>query len=274
MSNHNDMQQATSLNPNQIRPQNEGVQGSYRIRVITYNIHSCVDRKRRVNLKKIADIIGHLKVDIVCLQEVDRQQRTHMARNQAQLLANHLRMNHHFFPVEKAGLHAFGLAILSRFPLTDGRHSFLPSLYPFLNPRKRGVMRVSIQTPAGLIHVINTHLSLFKLERRKQLKVLLGKDWFSAIPKDAPLIFCGDLNAGPLSRTYRTLSRLLTDVQKDRHNPRRFRAQPTFHSKSPMFRIDHIFVSRHFQTIHLEVQNTPDTQMASDHLPLIADLAV
>jgi endonuclease/exonuclease/phosphatase family metal-dependent hydrolase len=242
--------------------------------VITYNIHSCVNRKRRVNLEKIADIIGHLKADVVCLQEVDRQQPIRMARNQAQLLANHLRMNHHFFPVEKTGLHAFGLAILSRFPLTDGHHSILPSLYPFLNPRKRGVMRASIQTPAGRINIINAHLSLFKLERRKQLKILLGKEWLLSVPQDEPLILCGDFNAGPLSRTYRTLSRLLIDVQKDRNNPNFSTSHPTFHSRSPLFRIDHIFVSRHFRTLNVEVTRTLDTQTASDHLPLVADLAI
>jgi endonuclease/exonuclease/phosphatase family metal-dependent hydrolase len=120
--------------------------------------------------------------------------------------------------------------------------------------------------------VINAHLSLFKLERRKQLKSLLGKSWLLTIPQDEPLIICGDFNAGPLSKTYRTLTRHLTDVQKDRKNPSPSSSQPTFHSSSPLFRIDHIFVSHHFQTINVEVKNTPDTRTASDHLPLIADL--
>jgi endonuclease/exonuclease/phosphatase family metal-dependent hydrolase len=274
MSNHNDMQQATSLSPNPIRPENESVHEDYRIRVITYNIHSCVDKKRNVQTEKIAGIIDRLKADIVCLQEVDALKPLTQNQDQARLFADQFGMDYCFYPVEKTGLHAFGLAVMSRFSFKECHYSLLPNLYPFLKLRKRGAMRVCLHTPAGPIHIINSHLSLFKLERRRQLKVLLGKDWFSAVPVDEPLIFCGDLNAGPLSKTYRTLSRLLTDVQKDRHNPRRFRAQPTFHSKSPMFRIDHIFVSRHFQTIHIEVQNTPDTQMASDHLPLIADLAV
>jgi endonuclease/exonuclease/phosphatase family metal-dependent hydrolase len=273
MSNHKDMQQATSLNPNPIRPENEGGRGAYRIRVITYNIHSCVDRNRRVNPEKIADIIDHLAADIVCLQEVDHQHPINMAPNQAQLLADHLRMNHHFFPIENAGLHTFGLAILSRFPLTKGHYSLLPNLYPFLKLRKRGAMRVCLHTPAGSIHIINVHLSLFKLERRKQLKILLGKDWLLTIPEDEPLIFCGDLNAGPLSKTYRILSRFLTDVQKDKNNPHLSKGRPTFHSKSPLFRIDHIFVSHHFRTLRVEVKNTLEIRTASDHLPLIADLA-
>jgi endonuclease/exonuclease/phosphatase family metal-dependent hydrolase len=48
--------------------------------------------------------------------------------------------------------------------------------------------------------------------------------------------------------------------------------QPTFHARSPLFRIDHIFISPHFETVKVEVKKTSDTRIASDHLPLIADL--
>ena len=266
------MQQATSLSPNPIRPENEGGRGAYRIRVITYNIHSCVDKKRNVQTEKIAGIIDRLKADIVCLQEVDAPKPLTQNQNQARLFADQFGMDYCFFPVEKTGLHAFGLAIMSRFSFNEYHHNFLPNLFPRLKPRKRGAIRASIFTPAGPIHIINAHLSLFKLERRRQLKTLLGEDWLLAVPPDEPIIFCGDLNAGPLSKTYRTLTRLLTDVQKGRKNPNPSSSQPTFHSRSPLFRIDHIFVSHHFQTINVEVKNTPDTRTASDHLPLVADL--
>jgi endonuclease/exonuclease/phosphatase family metal-dependent hydrolase len=143
-----------------------------------------------------------------------------------------------------------------------------------LKPRKRAAIRARIQTPAGQINIINAHLSLFKLERRMQVKTLLGNDWLSAIPKDEPVIFCGDFNAGPLSVTYRMLSRFLTDVQKDGNRPRWAPTQPTFHAMSPLFRIDHIFVSRHFRPLNVEVTRTLATQTASDHLPLTANLAI
>jgi endonuclease/exonuclease/phosphatase family metal-dependent hydrolase len=183
-------------------------------------------------------------------------------------------MDYIFFPIEKIGLHSFGVAILSSYSFQEYHQSFLPNIFRRLNPRKRGAIRASVLTPAGSIHIINVHLSLFKLERRKQLKILLGKDWLLTIPEDEPLIFCGDLNAGPLSKTYRILSRILTDVQKDKNNPHLSRGRPTFHSKSPLFRIDHIFVSHHFQTLRVEVKNTLETRTASDRLPLIADLAI
>ena len=240
------------------------------IRITTYNIHSCRDTDRNVDCERLAGIIAELQADIVALQEVDAP----INRNQAAILADKLEMDYIFFPAENAGLHAFGLAILSRFPFFETHHKLLPSLYPRLNPRKRAVIRASIQTPYGPLHVINTHLSLFKLERRRQVKTLMGRDWLMAVPQDEPVILCGDLNAGPLSKTYRTISRRLSDVQKEIKGLKGSISQPTFHARSPLFRIDHIFVSHHFQTRHVEVTNTADTRTASDHLPLTADLAI
>ncbi len=243
------------------------------IRVMTYNIHGCVDSTRTVNPARIADIIEGLQADIVALQEVDAQKPMDLNANQAKFLAERLEMEHIFFPIEKSGRHTFGLAVLSRFPLDECHYDFLPNIYPRLNPRKRGIILACIRTPGGRLTVIDVHLSLYKLERRKQLKALLGNAGLSAAFADQPVILCGDLNAGPLSATYRTLSRRLTDVQKDISNRRAAFYQPTFHSKSPLFRIDHIFVSNHFRTLQVEVKNTLATQSASDHLPLTADLA-
>jgi len=265
---------AVNLTKHPLTHEKESSYENYEIRVITYNVHSCVDTNREINPGMIAGIIAELNADIVCLQEVDAQKPLFTKHNQARIFADKLSMDYIFFPTEKTGLHTFGLAILSRFSFNKFYHNFLPNLYPRLNPRKRGAIRASIQTPAGRINIINAHLSLFKLERRKQVKTLLGKDWLSAVPRDEPVILCGDFNAGPLSKTYRTLSRFLTDVQKDIKNLRPSVSQPTFHSRSPLFRIDHIFVSRHFRTLNVEVTRTLDTQTASDHLPLVADLAI
>ena len=243
---------------------------------MTYNIHSCVDQNRTVNFDKFVGIIEKRNADIIALQEVDAQKPFdhNRNRNQAEMLANKLEMDYIFFPAEHSSLRAFGLAILSRFAIMESHGGLLPQLYPRLKPRKRAAVRASLQTPAGPLHIFNAHLSLFKLERRRQLKSLLGRDWLAAVPTGEPIILCGDLNAGPLSKTYRTLSRHLNDVQKELKILEGAASQPTFHSRSPLFRIDHIFVSRHFRTVNVEVTKNPATQAASDHLPLAADLAV
>jgi endonuclease/exonuclease/phosphatase family metal-dependent hydrolase len=273
MPEHSQME-ISALHQPKTTSEKESDESEHLIRIMTYNIHSCVDTNRNVNPSKLVEIIAEHNADIIALQEVDDQMPLRENQNQARFFADELGMKHIFFPTENSGLHKFGLAILSRFPFNRCHCIFLPNLYPRLKPRKRGSIRASIQTPAGPINLINTHLSLFKLERRKQLKTLLGESWLMAVPEDEPVVICGDMNAGPLSKTYRTLSRYLTDVQKDLKDSRSHVFQPTFHSKSPLFRIDHIFVSAHLKTISVEVRRTPGTQTASDHLPVVADLTI
>lgn len=241
------------------------------LRVMTYNIHGCVGADRDVNPGKIAAIISDLDVDIAALQEVDGGHPTREYRNQAQAIAGALGMGHIYFPVEQEGLRRFGLAVLSRFPIAGFDQLRLPNVYPLLNPRRRGVLRATLETPAGPVCLINTHLSLFRLERRLQLNALMSGDDFTIVSAKEPLVFCGDLNSGPSSETYKQVSRLLTDVQTASFNGS---VEDTFHAKSPFFRIDHIFVSSHFTPLKTEVRKTADTAAASDHLPLVVDLAL
>jgi endonuclease/exonuclease/phosphatase family metal-dependent hydrolase len=210
-------------------------------------------------------------VDIVALQEVDAGHPTREYRNQAQMIAGVLGVGHIYFPVEQEGLRRFGLAVLSRCPIVGFDQIRLPNVYPLLNPRRRGALRTILETPAGRVYLINTHLSLFRLERRLQLTALITGDDFTEVPANEPLVFCGDLNSGPSSDTYKQVSHFLTDVQTASNSGP---VEATFHAKSPFFRIDHIFVSSHFTPLKTEVRKTADPAGASDHLPLVVDLAL
>jgi endonuclease/exonuclease/phosphatase family metal-dependent hydrolase len=86
------------------------------------------------------------------------------------------------------------------------------------------------------------------------------------------LILCGDFNAGPRSSAYGLLSSKLNDVQNAL--PAGIPPQPTFHARSPHRRIDHIFVSERFDPLAIEVRCDSASRMASDHLPLLASLAL
>ncbi|MFO7687750.1 MAG: endonuclease/exonuclease/phosphatase family protein [Desulfobacterales bacterium] len=239
------------------------------LRVMTYNIHSCVGADGEADPGKITAIIADLDVDIAALQEVDAGHPAHAYRDQAQIIAAELGVRHLYFPVEQAGLRRFGLAVLSRFPIVAFDRLRLPNVYPLLNPRRRGALCSILATPAGRIHLINTHLSLFRLERRLQLNALMAGDGVPAGAADAPLIFCGDLNSGPSSAVHKQLSRRLTDVQATSLGGS---AKATFHAKDPFFRLDHIFVSSHFTPLKTEVRRTAATAAASDHLPLVVEL--
>lgn len=239
---------------------------------MTYNIHSCVGMDKKVNPERIARVIGDAAPDVVALQEVDNGiPRTHH-QDQAGLLAEMLNMDPFFFPVVISGGQKYGLAVLSRFKCLDVRYGWLPMLYPRLKLKlqKRGCIRTTLQTPAGDVFFFNTHLSLYRLERRKQILAMLGNDWLAALPPDAAIICCGDFNAGPFSPVYRRLSRLLSDVQRSLKNPASPKA--TFSTRHPLLRIDHMFVSHNFKVLDVQIPRTVDTRLASDHLPILADL--
>ena len=248
--------------------------GNSNIRAVTYNIHSCVNMDGKVCPERIAAVIDELSPDVVALQEVDAGiPRTHH-QDQAKIIGEILNMDFRFFPVVKNGDQKYGLAILSRFPFQDVRVGWLPSLYSKLKLKlqKRGVMWAILKTSSGPLHFFNTHMSLYRHERRKQSRVLLGKDWLMAAPKEEPLVFCGDMNAGPLSPIYRGLSRYLMDVQKTPNASKR--SKPTFPSRRPLFRIDHMFISPHLKTLNTVIPISENSRLASDHLPLCADLAI
>jgi endonuclease/exonuclease/phosphatase family metal-dependent hydrolase len=237
---------------------------------MSYNIYGCVDASRTANIQKIIKIIKKIRPDIIALQEVDDGTPSSANRNQARITGDELGLDHFYVPLEKEGRHAFGLAILSRFALKKSEFTPLPNLHPSLKMRKRGALRTEIKTPKGEVHFINTHLSVFRIERYLQLRTIMKWSGLSKRPFNKPLIFCGDLNAKPGSSGYRKIAGHLTDVQKALN--RAVRPEPTFPSKVSSFRIDHIFVSNHWEIMHSEVIKNSFTINASDHLPLIADL--
>lgn len=244
----------------------------FRFRAMTYNIHGCVNQGRQIRPWRTAAVISGFQPSLIALQEVDSETAKPKKANQAKIIAEELKMNFAHFPVEKNGLHNFGIAILSHYSLQDVSFDWLPSLCPFLKPRKRGVISATMLSPAGPVRVFNTHLSLFKLERRMQIDFLLSRDWLNSVPEDDPLIFCGDLNAGSTSAVCRKLARQLVDVQNSSNG--NAVPKPTFHSRSPFFRIDHMFISNHFHVCGVTVPRSSEVQAASDHLPLIADLVL
>lgn len=246
--------------------------GGFTLRVMTYNIHSCVGMDKKVNPERIARVISEVSPDVVALQEVDSGIPRTLSQNQPGLLAKMLNMEAFFFPVVRSGSQKYGLAVLSRIDCLDVRYNWLPMWHPGLklNFQRRGCIQAALQTPAGTVYFFNTHLSLYRLERRRQIRTLLGSDCLSGLPADSAVIFCGDLNAGPLSPVYLQLARLLSDVQKGLNNSWRPRA--TFPSRLPLLRIDHMFVSHNFRVLDIQVPSTAETRLASDHLPIAVEL--
>ncbi len=241
------------------------------LRLVTYNVHSCIGLDGTLSPERIARVIARIEPDVVALQELDVGRSQTGGIDQAEAIARHLGMIVHFHPTYAVAEEQFGDAILSRLPMRVVRTGSLPQLdgHPELEPR--GAVQVEIDAGDVTYTVINTHLSVHPRERRLQVEALIGPEWLGGVPSDAHLVLCGDFNAGPGFPTCRSIGRYLTDVQigLDGHRPRR-----TWGGRWPLARIDHIFIDDSLDILHVEVPHTHLTRTASDHLPLFADLRV
>lgn len=233
---------------------------------MTYNVHSCVGKDGKALPERIADVIAEFEPDIVALQELDvRLMRSGLA-DQAEIIAQYLKMRYHFHPSFELEEGLYGNAILSSHPVTLIKACELPTLPGRKDIEKRGALWVEIEIADRKMHVINTHLGLNRGERLVQSEMLLGPDWIGSPACTSPLIFCADLNALPVSRVYKRFKERLKDVQYavDKARPRR-----TYPGIFPVARIDHIFVSPDVSIREVDVPSTPLTRIASDHLPIV-----
>lgn len=254
-------------NPRASRP--EGTDGKS-LRIMTYNVHSCVGLDGVHSVERIARVIARENPDVVALQELDVNRQRTGGQDQAELIARFLEMNYHFHPSIHLEEEKYGDAILTRHPLRLVRAAELPGT-PGHAREPRGALWVTVDVDGTPLHIINTHLGLSLRERHLQVEELLSNHWLAHPDCVGPVILCGDFNAMASSALYRRLCNRLDDAQTrtQGHRPR-----GTYYSRVPAARIDHIFINKAIDVKAISVPRTRLTLMASDHLPLIADLSI
>jgi endonuclease/exonuclease/phosphatase family metal-dependent hydrolase len=237
-------------------------------RLLTYNVHRCQGMDRRHDPKRIAAVIASCKPDIVTLQELDVGRARSGGVDQAQIIAAELGMTLHFHPALKVADELYGDAILTAAPMRLVRTGGLRSPNRRRNIEPRGALWARIEIEGREVDVINTHLGLNARERVLQMQDLLGNEWIGEADA-GPLILTGDFNAVPRSRPYRMAAQRLGDAQ--RLSSQR-RPAPTFPTRLPVLPLDHIFISAALKAVWTQTLRTAATRLASDHLPLMADL--
>lgn len=269
-----DLLQLACKNPDspktKISSKNDKTNTSSSIRVMTYNIHSCVGTDRRISLMRIAQVLDLYKPDLIALQEVDVGLKRTGMLDQAKELSDYLGYSFEFMPsLEKDG-GLYGIAILSRFPMHIIRAEKLSNCTEYGWDREpRCAVWAQITIHKQQINLVNTHLAITSKQRKKQALKLLGSDWLGDKYSDS-MILCGDFNAGATSSIYRMLSSRFQDVQKVSGKP----PTATWRTDLPVGRIDHIFVSNNLNTLHAFVPKTKLTKVASDHFPVISDISL
>lgn len=260
-----------------ILPSGKAPEHQHCLRVLTYNIHSCIGMDGMVSTARIARVIAHYQPDVVALQEldVDRAKTDHI--DQAEMIADELSMDIHFHPVKHLERGRFGNAILTDLPMRkvkadqlsvpDPNRKGLSKRLPFNEPR--GAVWTEIDFHGQAVNMITTHLGLTPRERREQVDTLLSDEWLNSPDCQGPTILCGDFNATPRQAAIKRLSGRLKNAQIELYGKA---AKKTFAGRYPTICIDHVMVDSSTKIKEVIVANHSLAKVASDHLPLIVDL--
>ncbi len=203
------------------------------MRIGTLNVHSgrsALDG--RVDDDRLADAVRRLGCDVLAVQEVDRSQERSNGTDQAALVAEAVGAVDHRFAAtvsgvpgfawvpatgdEPDGSPAYGIALVSRFPVSAWRvvqlpppPRYLPVRLPVPIPGRvlpllvkeepRVALVARVESPTGPLTVVTTHLSFIPGWGTRQLRHLVGDLRADAgrAQDQTPLVLAGDLNIGP-----------------------------------------------------------------------------
>jgi len=221
---------------------------------MTWNIHGTFGLNRRFDLMRVVDLIVRVAPDIVALQEVDSRGLKVGCDDPFDVLQRAIG-NHGVGAksiVTSDG--AYGQTLISRWPLRGTEIRDIS--YGEFEPRR--AIRTMIETPLGNLCVIATHLGLSIRERREQTRALT-----QMIGDASPFVVLGDFNDWFWAGSVRSaLARTLPG--RSRHR--------TFPSWFPLMRLDRIYC-RPVSALK-RTWTDREARLVSDHLPVIADIAL
>lgn len=227
-----------------------------KLHIMTYNIHHGADRNEVNTLDSIGYFIKSQNPDIVGLQEVDsvctRSERIDQMKRLAEITGMHYAFVRHF-PYQGG---AYGLGILSKFPILKTENKKLELLKPGANGSSVGMLFSTIEvSKKKKILFVTAHYSAYDQATRESqveqtFQYLKGYD--------LPVILTGDLNATPDNGIIQRLRESFVTVDPA--------LNPTFPELEPTKTIDYIFVSKG-NLKKVEKLSIPGVYY-SDHRPL------
>ena len=235
-----------------------------RLRVMVFNIHAGKDAAAVDNLQRVADLINATDADLVLLQEVDRKTRRSGDVDQLAELMRLTRRHGAFGKSLDYQGGEYGIAILSRWPITA--QATIPLQVEPPQPRAGGSVepRVALVVDTRTLRVINTHLDASREEgyRLQEIERLLPE-----IRKRAPQLTGGDFNAEPQSTVHQ---RMIGAGLRDSWVECGKGASLTYPAGTPVKRIDYLFLSEGSGCSEATVLDTT----ASDHRPVLIDVTL
>lgn len=231
------------------------------IRVLSYNIHHANPPSQAdvIDLDAIAAVIKKQKPDIVALQEIDVHTERSGPYNQAEELGKRTDMNVYFAKAIDYDGGAYGVAVLSRFPIQKKQKHPLPS-----NPETGGEPRilatVDVKLPNGrLLTFACTHLDAQKNPENRHMQIRKIVDILQK--SSNPVILAGDFNDTIGTETIRVLDE---NFKRTCDN-----CEPTSPASNPIKAIDFIAFKPANKFKVLQHQSVEEGY-ASDHTPVFS----
>ena len=227
------------------------------MRIATYNVHGGVPAGGHYDPAPACAVVRELDADVLALQEVVDDDFRGGRHDAFRALAAAHGGHDVRAPTLAFSSRTYGNALLSRWPVERHRVHDLSEA----GREPRNLIEAVLRCPDGPLRVLATHLGLRAGERRRQVERIVG------ILRAEPglrSVLLGDFNDWlPGSRLDRRLDGLLAP------GPR----QATFPVRLPLLSLDRIWLHPRPARLDVRVVRTPLARIASDHLPLVADVA-
>lgn len=226
------------------------------LRVASYNIRKCLGLDRRRDPERVLGVIAALRAHAVVLQEADRRLGDRPATLERARIAEITGLAAVDLSVNGISLGWHGNAVLLHpdIRVASVRRIELPGLEP------RGAVMVEAVRSGQSFRLVAVHLGLTRAYRRQQLKAIVTSAR-SAEP-EVPTVILGDFNEWRKDHGLEPLAPGFTV-----HAP-----GLSFHAARPVAALDRIAVNGRVSIENAGVHRTEVSRIASDHLPVWADL--
>lgn len=215
---------------------------------------------RRTRPERIARVLRDIDADVIALQEVLGAGPS--GHSHIEEIGAALGMGWVMASARQVRGHHFGNVVLSRYPILQHAHHDLS----WKNCWERCMLRADIDVGGSRLHVYNVHLGTAILERRYQAQRM------ASIVSDKHVsgakIVLGDFNEWTRGLTTQLLSARLKSVDLKQFMKRR----RTYPGLFPVLHLDHVYYAGHLEVVGMEIHRTRLSLVASDHLPLVADV--
>jgi endonuclease/exonuclease/phosphatase family metal-dependent hydrolase len=238
------------------------------VRVMSYNIHAGFGSDGRLDLARIAEEIHSSHADIVGLQEVDRHWNGRSgfvdeAAELARMLQLHVvyGANLDLDPLNPdEPRRQYGNALLSAAPIRAWRNTLLPRTGDL---EQRGLLEALVRVRGVPVRFCTTQLQhdsqQERIEQIAAIREIIGAS-------EEPVVVTGDLNAPPDTPEITALTEDLVDASVQAGVGPGY----TYPADNPNARIDYVMHTGDVVARTAAVLGTD----GSDHLPVIADLAL